>query len=242
MSKIILQNRDIGLLISLAETGALSILQISHLHFQGRKEAASKRLQKLQRGGLITRVPNLQGGFGLSKKSRSVLTSHGFKPKSCPNSYQWEHHQMMMDVKMAIESTFPALCPQVNCSPQSFNIHDRVIKPDLTATYTFDGCERHYFVEVDRGTEALRVINEKVDGYARLLRKIEREPAVAKKNLLFVVLTEGRKILLARAFGSLPQSIFQKIVLISLEDLKLGRWYPFGRNLSKGRPLFVPEL
>jgi hypothetical protein len=75
-----LQERDLGLLRALLECRVMTAAHAAVLHFNGRAEAAKKRLQKLKAAGLITerrRQVNEPAVLFLSRASLTLLAERG---------------------------------------------------------------------------------------------------------------------------------------------------------------------
>src|SRR4051794_2923535 len=77
---VLLQSRDFELLKGLFESRVLTLSHIASLHFEGRDEAAKKRVQKLKAGGFIGERPrrvNEPGILFLTRKGFTALESEG---------------------------------------------------------------------------------------------------------------------------------------------------------------------
>ena len=156
-SAIELQNRDIALLRMLFESRIMTLTQASALCFEGRKEAAKKRVQKLKAAGYISerarRVtdPSIlkltRKAFELLKE-KGILTSYPpFSIKSLERRGQVSdstirHELAVMDVKAALVDalrkqtnfsieeacTWPLLCEFKACPyPHSREV---LVRPD----------------------------------------------------------------------------------------------------------------
>jgi hypothetical protein len=113
------QARDLGLLRDLFESRVMTAAHVATLCFDGRNEAAKKRLQKLKAGGLIgqrKRTVNEKSVLFLTRKGFSVLTGHNALseyPRLSPSAFDkrasvseltLRHELEVMDVKAAFHS------------------------------------------------------------------------------------------------------------------------------------------
>jgi hypothetical protein len=77
---ISIQDRDLVLLKGLFESRVMTLGHVAMLHFDGRKEAAMKRLQKIKAAGFIserTRRVNEPALLSLARKGLDLLREHG---------------------------------------------------------------------------------------------------------------------------------------------------------------------
>jgi hypothetical protein len=156
---ISLQERDINILRGLFESRIMTTAHITSLYFDGRREGAKKRLQKLKSAGFITerryRVFSPAALFLSSKglrvlKDTGVLTEYPkialplLEKRSRVSELTVRHELEVQDVKVAFHSsirnhpqlkitefiTWPALC-QFEASCAEFGGgHRMLIKPD----------------------------------------------------------------------------------------------------------------
>lgn len=83
-STIELQQRDFDVLVGLFECRVMTLSHIAVLYFDGREEAAKKRLQKLKRAGLIADRPRRStepGAVCLTTRAIGLLREHGLLSK-----------------------------------------------------------------------------------------------------------------------------------------------------------------
>ncbi len=114
-----LQERDVYVLRSLFESRIMTSVHVSTLHFEGKREAAKKRLQKLKAAGLISdrkRNVNEPSVLFLTRKAFGLLREHGilseypsFSVSSLERRAQVSdltirHELQVMDVKAAFHS------------------------------------------------------------------------------------------------------------------------------------------
>jgi len=115
-SSVDIQPRDLALIRDLFESRIMTIRHVAALHFDGSKEAAKKRLQKLKAAGFITdrpRKPNESAILFLTRKALGVLRDNGvladypqFSVSALDKRAQVSaltiHHELeVMDVKAA---------------------------------------------------------------------------------------------------------------------------------------------
>lgn len=114
-----LQERDIALLRDLFESRVMTAAHVAALHFDGRAEAAKKRLQKLKAAGLIgerRRAVNEPAALIIAKNGLSLLGEHGilrqypplslsaFEKRAQVSDLTVRHELEVMDVKAAFHS------------------------------------------------------------------------------------------------------------------------------------------
>jgi hypothetical protein len=198
-ASVVLQERDVALLRGLFEARVMRLSHIAKLYFDGRAEAAKKRIQKLKAGGLVRERPGRRASepatLSLTKRAFDELTARralagypvfGWKTlerRVDVSDATLKHESSVVDVKAAlspaIDATngltvtefvvWPLLC--------SFEVNDRYGrrqgKPDgLLRVEEEDGedlLEHVFFLEVDRGQESQSVILEKVETYRAYL-------------------------------------------------------------------------
>jgi hypothetical protein len=138
-SEIEIQPRDIALLLDLFVSRVMTLAHIAELHFEGREEAAKKRVQKLKAAGFITERPRKArdpsvlilapaGHAMLMERGHLAdfprLSSQAFAKRSRVSDLTIRHELAVMDVKAALApaihqmpgfkviefSTWPLLC------------------------------------------------------------------------------------------------------------------------------------
>src|SRR5438105_12432983 len=75
-----LQDRDMALLLGLFESRLMSLAHIAAIHFEGRKEAAQKRVQKLKAAGYLnerSRRPYEPSLLFITRKTFDALQKAG---------------------------------------------------------------------------------------------------------------------------------------------------------------------
>lgn len=134
-----LQDRDFSLLLSLFESRVMTASHLSTICFEGKREYAKKRLQKLKTAGLIgerTRRSNEPSILSLTRKGFGLLNIRGhlagypplartaFDARTSVSELTLRHELEVMDVKAALHgalfkseqfsilqfSTWPLLC------------------------------------------------------------------------------------------------------------------------------------
>ncbi len=205
---ISIQERDLELLRGLYESRLMTLAHAAALHFDGKAEAAKKRVQRLKAAGLIRERPRrpyepsvlflTRLGF-LTLDSRGLLTTYpqlralGFEKRAHVKDLTLRHELQVMDVKAAITtsvrtsgefeiaefSTWPAL--------HAFRVEQPTntvtVKPDgfiriREHTNRTDVYEHSFFLEVDRSTETQETLALK----ARCYRDYYRSGGFALKH------------------------------------------------------------
>lgn len=184
-----LQPRDAEILRGLFESRVMSGAHVADLYFDGRREAAKKRLQALKRAGLVAerpRRPNEPALLVVSRRGFATLRALGFPVAARVRSRSVaeatvRHELAVMDVKasfarsirerpdlaLAEFSTRPGVHRFATVGPDR---RSTVIRPDgfarLLRSLPDERREEHcFFVEADRSTEALSTIAAKAHGY-----------------------------------------------------------------------------
>lgn len=111
-----IQERDFALLLGLFESRVMTAAHVAAVHFEGKQEAAKKRLQKIKAAGLIgerKRRVNEPSVLFLTRKSHALLEERGMLgefPQLSPNAFEkraavseltLRHELEVMDVKAA---------------------------------------------------------------------------------------------------------------------------------------------
>jgi hypothetical protein len=193
--KIELQERDAEILRGLFDSRLMTLAHAAALHFDGRQEAAKKRIQKLKAAGLIgerKRKVYEPSVLFLTREGFSLLTDRGLlsdAPQMTWSSLQkrlqvsdltLRHELEVMDAKASLAtalrhttafqrlefSTWPVLF-QFAASPTPGV--EFIVKPDgFVRIEEHDDDERFehtFFIEVDRSTETLDTLVQKALGY-----------------------------------------------------------------------------
>jgi hypothetical protein len=153
-----LQERDLAILKGLFESRVMTGGHLTSIYFDGRKEAAKKRLQKHKSSGLIgerARFPNEPAVLSLTRKGLLLLKEHGVLTDYPPASIKalekrarlsnitLRHELEVMDVKTAFhtaiqsakgfsiaEFTTWTYAHQFKAVPSSYDGKEVEIKPD----------------------------------------------------------------------------------------------------------------
>ncbi len=119
-TRLVLQERDRAVLLGLFESRIMTTAHVAAIYFDGRKEAAKKRLQKLKAAGLIgerkrrVNEPSVlflsSKGFGLLSTEKSLehypkLSAATFEKRANVSALTIRHELEVMDVKEAFYST-----------------------------------------------------------------------------------------------------------------------------------------
>jgi hypothetical protein len=119
IQSLTLQDRDLAILCGLFESRVMTAAHIAALYFDGKKEAAKKRLQKLKAGGLINerkRRVNEPSILFLTRKGHALLEKEEilsafpklsaavFEKRAAVSELTLRHELEIMDVKAALYS------------------------------------------------------------------------------------------------------------------------------------------
>lgn len=195
-SGVILQERDIALLRGLFECRVMTLEHVSALYFEGKADAAKKRVQKLKAAGLITERPRRQfqpSILTLTRVGLELLQTRGILAEypafSLPalerrakvSERTLAHELEVVDLKAAFcaaarnqaavsvaefstwpllneFTTFGARGERVLVQPDGFlRIHESEIGGDTA--------EHSYFIEVDRSSESLGLLERRAISY-----------------------------------------------------------------------------
>lgn len=185
------QERDIALLRDLFVSRIMTLAHISALHFEGRGEAAKKRIQKLKAAGLIAERPRKardpgvlylgRAGFTLLSNEGHIadlprLSTASFEKRAKVSDLTLRHELAVMDVKATLAPaigrnpgmkmvefcTWPMLC-QFDAHPKGYPVVR--VKPDgrlrVEERVGEKVFEHAFFLEVDRGTETLGTLTRR---------------------------------------------------------------------------------
>ena len=193
-----LQDRDIALLLGLFDTRLMTLSHAALLYFDGRHEAAKKRIQKLKAGGLVGErarkvyEPSIiflahQGFLRLQERGRLTAFPHTSWPslerRLQVSPLTLRHEIDVLDVKAAFCSTVrtvPSLAlTEFSTWPVLFQFHaspdgaaDILVRPDSYVRLDENAEDAHaYFVEVDRSTETIDTLASKALCYLDYYRR-----------------------------------------------------------------------
>jgi Replication-relaxation len=173
----LIQPRDMQVFAELNTCRFLSLPQLAQLCFNGNLETARKRLQKLRGAGyiecqrLLHAVPAC---VWMTAKASTLLgrpRSHSHRP----NLASLRHELVIRDFRMRLLLDAPEYgmdveTVRVQAEDISFNVRGCRHRPD--AFLTLGGKTRkHYFLEIDLGTESIRVFTRKIEQYERLFKR-----------------------------------------------------------------------
>jgi hypothetical protein len=195
-----LSRRDIAVLRDLARVRLLTGSQLERLHFtslakRGTRGSARRRtLGRLTGLGLVATLPRRVGGeragsAGLvytldarAQRERSLWQAEVEPPATGKRSRRpWAVGWMFVSHNLDVAELYVRLreCERTghlrllrfDAEPASwFATDDGTLKPDAHIVLEIAGWERHWWIEVDRGTESLPTLHRKLHRYVRLLR------------------------------------------------------------------------
>lgn len=182
---IALQPRDLAVLLGFFESRIMTLAHVAAIYFEGRTEAAKKRLQKLKSAGFLAERPRRAyhpSILFLTRKSFEVLAEGGYLDHYPPliwsnlekrarvSDLTLRHELDVMDVKAAFYNatknsnisikefiTWPLLC-SFQAAPGEGR-QPMTVKPDgfarIHVTTPTGVMEHVVYLEVDRSTEVL---------------------------------------------------------------------------------------
>jgi hypothetical protein len=185
-----LQNRDLALLRGLIDSRFYTITHAADIHFDGKRETAKKRIQKLAAAGLVLMRPGKVGraaAVTASQRAARLLQSRGGLtgrpvPRAAVSDALLAHDCAVIDAKAAFiraarrdttifVSAFDISPRPTIASPSRFGANRSRLRPDaFVELSTIDGAQLHFFVEVDRSTEPTNVVSAKVAAYRAFFR------------------------------------------------------------------------
>jgi hypothetical protein len=177
-----LQNRDFRIFQELQSCRFLTLAQIADLCFEGKREAAKKRLQKLQHGGHVRRhSPGMlhESIYIIRKRAHVLIAGNGYErssfKRSIPPLATLRHEILLRDFRTAIFRDAKRAGIEVNLftiKPEDlrFEIGNKVLRSDGYFEIHVKNETCRYFLEVDLGTEAHSVIVERVWQYRELFK------------------------------------------------------------------------
>ncbi len=157
-SAIELQERDFAILRSLFESRLMTLAHMAVLHFEGRQEAAKKRIQKLKAAGFITEKPRRTyepSILFLTRKAFQMLEKNGILKQYPPlglsalekraqvSDLTLRHELEVMDVKAAFAKA-------ISAAPE-YSIAEFITWPLLSefTAYRPDGGRKEVLVRPD---------------------------------------------------------------------------------------------
>lgn len=201
LSGIEIQDRDLEILCGLFESRLMTLSHVAALFFDGRSEAAKKRIQRLKAAGLIAEKPRKPREPSVLFLTRSVfellkaqgaldayprLTSEMFERRSRVKELTLCHELEVMDVKAAMVSairatrtysiaqfsTWPLLHEFQAFAPDGAQV---TVKPDgfirIQEKAGDELYEHTFFLELDRSTETQDRLAAKAYSYRDYYRR-----------------------------------------------------------------------
>jgi len=188
---ISLQDRDLELLTGLFESRVMTSAHVTSLYFNGRGEAAKKRLQKLKGVGFIAERPHRVSEHAmlfLTRKAFSLLGEKGVLQKYPAFTLPaLERRARVSDLTLSHElevmNVKAALCAEIRKTEQftvaefttwpllnEFEIDGHLVRPDgfirIHEKESGGGLSEHaFFLEVDCSTETQGTLVRKAESY-----------------------------------------------------------------------------
>ena len=179
MDKIRITQRDISIMRELYNSRFLTTRQLTDLCFDGKHEAAKKRIQKLKRGGFIEAksiafgtIPLLflsTGGQAWVLKHLGLQKQGRFRVSLATLGHELALRDWI--VRIRLESASLKVCCEHSPSPVPLRLSrftDECVKPDAQINITTEGNESSFFVELDTGSQSHKVVIRKLQAYLRL--------------------------------------------------------------------------
>lgn len=176
---VLLQPRDLRVFAELRACRFLSLPQLAQLCFAGNIETARKRMQKLRDAGyvecqrLLYEVPAC---VWLTPKANPSLGRAGLRRGRShrPNLSSLRHELVIRDLRMRLLLDAPRVGMEVEtvaiqAVDISFNIRGRRHQPDAFIALGSKSM-KHYFLEVDLGTESIPVFIKKIGQYEHMFK------------------------------------------------------------------------
>lgn len=239
---IAIQKRDLLILHEIAESPACLRRHIAAAFFEGRYEAAKKRLQALAKAGYVENADTSKTGRSivcLTAKGRETLREEGFEIADAAASTPPErfrlHEMMLADCRAAllslaqrhdydIEFTHgPDAAFAVDC-----NEHHRIesVRPDGFARIECrtSASSANFFLELDRGTETLGHLLHLAEQYDTYRRSGDFKTRISSRGgpgfrVLLVVASRKRLHNVAEALSK-KTKIRTLVWLSTFEDFK----------------------
>lgn len=215
-------HRDLQILREIAFSRFLTVGHIADLCFEGRREAAKKRVQKLVASGYLETkeifcgIPEVKS---LSKLGWQCLAK-SFRP--VPNfkvqAGTLKHDLLLRDCMcraVAAARRF-GVNSQIQLLPYLLKIQEwtntRHLAPDGTWKVEVNGVEFRIFVELDRGTEKQKELAEKLHFYRDFMLSKRKPKHVL--GVLFIFLHQKRMELFQSRYLQEPSNILISSVLM----------------------------
>jgi hypothetical protein len=189
-----IQPRDLILLRGLLDSRVATIHHLSALYFEGRLEAARKRVQKLKAARIVHERPRRSTDpavYFLTRKAFRILDAHGvlrnypnigwtnLEKRARVSELTLKHELEVMDVRSALTATLEKCGHSVvefATWPKLFQfmarqpgIGDVLVKPDgfirIQGNDADGGFEDMFFLEVDRSTEEQQILASRASCY-----------------------------------------------------------------------------
>lgn len=180
--------------------------QVQRLHFgpsSGDERRCQRNLARLAELGVIDQLPRRVGGRSRGSDSaahrtgrvgRRLLQLSGGAGRSWQPSAAFTAHTLgVVDTYVElVEQTRTGAVDLAEFTPEpgawrnfTHKMQPVTLKPDAFAIVNVDGVERHYFIELDLGTESMTIIENKISRYLGYYRS---GPALAVfPQVLFLV-------------------------------------------------------
>jgi hypothetical protein len=195
--KSVVTGRDVKILRGLFESRVMGLSHVAALYFEGRQEAAKKRVQKLKMARLIAERPRQlyeHSVLFLARKGIEMLSAAGalgdypqlpwskLEKRARVSPLTLRHELDCMDVKAALAvaiastpdlsltefSTWPLLFQFPAYTPRGTRV---LVKPDGFIRIAETDGESVFFLEVDRSTESQDILAERAACYLDYYRR-----------------------------------------------------------------------
>jgi hypothetical protein len=240
---VLLQGRDRKLLEEIAVMRVIDREQAKTVAGFGSTTRANTRLLALTQGGFLKRsfVGTISGGrkavYSLSKKGIAIVSAESDGPRaSGKNSYSelFLEHQMQINQVYVWVKHQPI--PLANCRFHRWINFTRVLSkaspiiPDGYFELQHESVIKPLFLEVDMGTEALRIWQKKIEGYLKfaVAGEFGKQFGLPQFKVIVIAHSERR----AESIRSLAAKFTDKIFrFTSFQTIKSeGFWAPIWRK------------
>jgi hypothetical protein len=231
-----LQSRDFLIFGQLQSCRFLTLGQVADLCFEGRREAAKKRLRKLQQGALLLRHSqgmNFPSIFMMTKQTYSLLDQNTHANQrfhqTLPALTTLRHEILIRDFRAALfrnarSSLIEISVFTLNCRELKFQTGGSVLRSDGYFEVKRNDKVLRYFLEVDLGSESHSV----------LLNRVQEYQTLYKSGLLAARLQAGRehfrrfpfRVLFLFLSEARLQSFLLKLYEIGCRDFVLANTFP----------------
>lgn len=229
------QERDARVISEIAECGFLTLRQISDLCFDGNLEAAKKRLQKLQRVGIVERKrigvlhPSIFIVGSLGSVARRLAGFAQSNPVRVPAALFVRHEILVRDfrISLILASRAGEICLKrvsIDSRELAFATSYGATRPDGYFELEDGARSLRFFFEVDNGTEPHHVLIRRAHSYQAYLRS----GAFARRNgadlglwkshrfgVLFLFTSESRSVRFSKQTDALQLGGFAMNALIN---------------------------